>query len=105
MKSPSLTLPRSTCRVFSGCNRSSLLTTILLTFADHLQRWEMGDPAILSEYLAMSATVGKRIRIEPIVGAIREAVAVGVDPGGGLLLADGEILSVGDIYHLGMSEE
>lgn len=82
------------------CNRDELLIAILRSFADYLERWESGDTGLVREYHARSATIGRQIRIESPDGTLREAIAVGVDKSGALVLANGELLMVGDVVHL-----
>jgi BirA family biotin operon repressor/biotin-[acetyl-CoA-carboxylase] ligase len=78
------------------CNRDDLLVTVLRNFSRYLRRWESKDGELLQEYKVASATIGQRLRIEPQVGAIRESMAVGIDPSGALILSNGEHLTVGD---------
>lgn len=83
-----------------GCNRDELLIAVLQNFAEYFQRWESQDAELVREYEASSATIGRQIRVDLPDGIARESTAVGVDKSGALVLATGELLTVGDVVHL-----
>jgi BirA family biotin operon repressor/biotin-[acetyl-CoA-carboxylase] ligase len=83
-----------------NCNREDLLVNVLQKFAQYLKRWESKDTELIREYERSSATIGQRVRIDSPSGKIWESTATGIDESGGLVLASGEIITVGDIAHL-----
>lgn len=83
-----------------GLERDDLLVTILEHLGAHLERWESGDPKLLEEYLNRSATIGHKVEVELPGGVKLESDAVGIDPSGALVLADGRHITVGDVVHL-----
>jgi len=80
--------------------RDKLLIEILNSFADFFTKWENKDPALLEEYLSVSSTIGKRVRIETPNGFWFEESAVGIDASGALVMVDGTLVTVGDVVHL-----
>ena len=82
------------------CNREDLLVAVLRIFSEYLKRWESKDRKLLPEYETASATIGRRVQIVSPAGMIRESMAVGIDAGGALILANDEHVTVGDIVHL-----
>ncbi len=83
-----------------GIDRNALLVSCLQNFTKLLRRWQEGDLTLVDEYVRLSTTIGRQVRIEAPVGAFREAQAIGVEPSGSLILDDGSAISVGDIVHL-----
>jgi BirA family biotin operon repressor/biotin-[acetyl-CoA-carboxylase] ligase len=81
-------------------DRGSLLVSILQNMTKFLMRWENDDACLIDEYKEISATVGRRVRVEAPSGDITESIAVGIEPSGSLVLIDGTVISVGDIVHL-----
>jgi BirA family biotin operon repressor/biotin-[acetyl-CoA-carboxylase] ligase len=86
----------------------ALLVDILTDFAAILDIWQAHDGSAISSglharYLATSATVGRRVRVELADGTI-EVLASGVDAMGQLLvkMTDGtqRAISAGDVVHL-----
>ena len=85
---------------YSDCDRNVLLTQILKSFSDYLQRWENADSSLLLEYTNISATLGRRVEIE-IPGQVNiTSVATAIDSSGALVLEDGRHITVGDIAHI-----
>ena len=70
---------------------------------DHLFDYSIPEE-LAADYLALSATVGMRVRAELPGGGVLAGTATGIDPYGRLLIArvDGETQAVGagDIVHL-----
>ena len=82
------------------CNREDLIVAVLQSFTEHLKRWESKDNELMQEYEARSATINQRVRIESPTGALWQTTAIGIHPSGALILANGELLTVGDVVHL-----
>ncbi len=79
--------------------RVELLVAVLRELDGRYGRWD----DVAGEYAATCATVGRRVAVEDASG-VRRGTAVGVDPGGRLLVAFGdrppEALSAADVVHL-----
>ncbi len=78
--------------------RAELLVAVLQEMERRLGRWD----EVAREYATACATVGRRVAVED-AGGRREGTAVGVDPGGRLLVDFGrgaEALSAADVVHL-----
>jgi len=54
---------------------------------------------LIVRYRALCSTIGKQVRVDT-GGVTFNATATGLDSWGGLVLADGQVLHVGDITHL-----
>jgi BirA family biotin operon repressor/biotin-[acetyl-CoA-carboxylase] ligase len=103
MQKDQLPVPTATSLALEGygeISREDLLVSILQNFTKLLKRWEVGDQSLISEYLALSSTVGNLVRIEMPAGVTREAQAIGVESSGSLILEDQSVISVGDVVHL-----
>jgi BirA family biotin operon repressor/biotin-[acetyl-CoA-carboxylase] ligase len=85
---------------YSECDRNELLTHILQSFSDHLERWENEDSSLLIEYANVSATLGRQVSIEIPGQSNVVSVATGIDPSGALVLEDGRRITVGDVIHI-----
>ncbi len=82
-------------------DRSELLIKILNEIAFNLRDWEAGED-LIDDYLDSSATMGKSVSALLPDGTSIEGVAIGISAQGELLLADGSVISVGDISHLNL---
>ena len=80
-------------------DRNILLVEVLNRFAANIAAWESGADFI-DAYIARSATIGSQVRAELPDGTAKDGIATGITNRGELLLANGEIVSVGDITHL-----
>jgi BirA family biotin operon repressor/biotin-[acetyl-CoA-carboxylase] ligase len=103
LRQDELPVPTATSLYLQGCtecDRDNLLVAILKKFAHYFTRWESMDNQLVREYELRSATVGQRIRIESPPGRIWESTATGVDTSGALILANNDLLTVGDVFHL-----
>lgn len=103
LRQEELPVPTASSLYLQGCiecNREDLLVTILQKFSQYLRRWEAMDSELIREYENESATIGQRVRIESPNGRIWESTATGIDSSGALILATGELLTVGDVVHL-----
>lgn len=77
-------------------DRDRLLEAFLTAF----RRWAGAPPErMLAEYVRWCATLGRDVTVTGTTGEKR-ARAVGIDPSGGLVLDDGEVVMVGDVVHL-----
>jgi BirA family biotin operon repressor/biotin-[acetyl-CoA-carboxylase] ligase len=85
---------------YSECDRDQLLTEILKSFSDYMQRWENHDSSLVSEYSNMSATVGRQVAIEIPGQQSFTSRATAIDSSGALVLEDGRLITVGDIVHI-----
>ncbi|ADB30544.1 biotin/acetyl-CoA-carboxylase ligase [Kribbella flavida DSM 17836] len=91
-------------------DRATVLAATLRELATRYQEWvdADGDPAVvLPDYQELSATFGRRVRVELPDGRFLEGTASGLDTDGRLVLdtADGpRPLAAGDVTHLRVSE-
>jgi BirA family biotin operon repressor/biotin-[acetyl-CoA-carboxylase] ligase len=82
--------------------RDQLLVALLQALDSRYGRWD----AVAAEYRDACATVGRRVRVEPVGGEV-EGLAEGIDDDGRLLVrADGRLVAVaaGDVVHLRPSD-
>jgi BirA family transcriptional regulator, biotin operon repressor / biotin---[acetyl-CoA-carboxylase] ligase len=104
-------LPATSLRVLGAASldRETLLAGILAGFEHWYQTWRRatGDAersGLHAEYTRLSATLGRRVRIELPGGQVLSGLAVGVDPEGRLLVraSPDAVLPVaaGDVVHL-----
>jgi len=81
-------------------DRNNLLANILINLEDDLQNWQSGRD-LTEKYRELSATIGSQVRVELPGGSSFEATAVDIDETGSLHLDNGQIITVGDVIHLG----
>ena len=86
-----------------GTDKTALAGAILTALETQVSAWEAGaDPRL--DYLAVSATVGTRVRVELGPASAVEGQAVGLDDWGGLVVRhdDGttQAYAAGDVIHL-----
>ena len=104
-------LPATSLRVLGAASldRQRLLAGILAGFEHWYRAWRRaaGDAersGLHAEYIRLSATLGRRVRIELPGGQVLSGLAVGVDPEGRLLVraSPDAVLPVaaGDVVHL-----
>ncbi|MEX0790317.1 MAG: biotin--[acetyl-CoA-carboxylase] ligase [Actinomycetota bacterium] len=79
-----------------ACSRLELLSNLI----EHLAR-EVDGPAdeVVDRYRRWSSTPGRRVRVDLGSGPL-EDLAVDIDPGGGLVLAGGQVVRAGDVLQL-----
>jgi BirA family biotin operon repressor/biotin-[acetyl-CoA-carboxylase] ligase len=84
---------------------SRMTAAVLGAFELIFTEWERldDDSAFAAAYVARSATIGRRVRVEVVGGRVVEGVADAVDSGGRLVVrttAGPEVFSAGDVTHL-----
>jgi BirA family biotin operon repressor/biotin-[acetyl-CoA-carboxylase] ligase len=80
-------------------DRNLLLATILNTFLTLISRFEEGAE-LTPEYLELCATIGKSVVAKLPGGVDIQGVATSIDASGALILASGQLITVGDLIHL-----
>ena len=80
--------------------RNQLLVEILNAFEESFFDWDNGSDAICGEYLELSATIGREVRVEYPDGEYESGLAVSISSRGELVLASGVHVQAGDIVHL-----
>ncbi|GAA3242419.1 biotin--[acetyl-CoA-carboxylase] ligase [Nonomuraea helvata] len=93
-------------------DRDPLLRAVLREVESHYREWTAadGDPeasGLRSAYLAVSATIGRRVRVELPNGQALTGLATGIDLSGHLQVeSEGEryTLSAGDVVHVRTAE-
>jgi BirA family biotin operon repressor/biotin-[acetyl-CoA-carboxylase] ligase len=80
-------------------DRNTLLAAILNDLERDLQQWQNGEN-LIQKYRALSATIGRQVRVALPDGSSVESVAVDIDETGSLHLANGQVITVGDVIHL-----
>ncbi|WP_214408755.1 biotin--[acetyl-CoA-carboxylase] ligase [Sphaerisporangium fuscum] len=89
-------------------DRDPLLRAVLREIETHYREWtgaggDVDACGLRAAYLASSATVGRRVRVELPGDRLLEGTATGVDGSGHLLVRAGGVehtLSVGDVVHV-----
>ena len=81
-------------------SRNQLLSEFLNHFEISFRNWDYGSNAIYDIYLGMSATIGKKVRIEYPNGRFEIGLAVSISRAGELVLENGTFVQAGDIIHL-----
>ena len=97
-----LPVPHATSLRLSGVtklDRNFLLSVLLNAFEKDFLRWDSGE-SFIDHYSRLSATFGRQVAISMPGGKEHRSQALSVDESGCLHLADGEIVSVGDVIHL-----
>ena len=80
-------------------DRNALLADLLNTFLNNFQKWESGAD-LRESYRALSSTLGSQIEISRPDGTSNRGSAIDIDLSGALVLAGGEVVTVGDISHI-----
>ncbi len=90
-------------------DRETVLIAILAELEDWYRRWTRPSPGdaegsgLRAEYLRLSATIGREVRVELPGGTALTGVASGIDPVGRLILdtaAGPAAVSAGDVIHV-----
>jgi len=80
-------------------DRNALLADLLNAFAKNFQSWERGAD-LRGHYRGLSSTLGSKIEISRPDGTNQAGTAIDIDLSGALILAGGEVVTVGDISHI-----
>jgi BirA family biotin operon repressor/biotin-[acetyl-CoA-carboxylase] ligase len=84
---------------FTVLDRNLILAAIINHFEINLEMWEH-DQSFLAEYRSASVTLGRDVEITLPGGEFIRSRAVDISNAGGLMLADGREITVGDVVHL-----
>lgn len=98
-----LPVPTATSLLIEGArnvSRNQLLVEFLINFEKKFLAWDGGSDEITADYLKLSATVGREVRVEYPHGASEDGLAVSISPRGELVLESGRHVQAGDIVHL-----
>lgn len=94
-----------------GPNRTGLLVAVLQTLREAYDAWEvggdLGGTRLSESYQQACVTLGQQVRVELPTGAALVGAAIGIDPGGRLLVEhDGTTTAVaaGDVVHVRRAE-
>jgi BirA family transcriptional regulator, biotin operon repressor / biotin---[acetyl-CoA-carboxylase] ligase len=101
----SLALQVSDAALGGPLSRTEVVRSCLTALGERYLSWQRGatDEELANSYRALSATIGRRVRIELVGGRPMEGVATGVDSGGRLVVRTDsrvQIVSAGDVIHL-----
>jgi BirA family biotin operon repressor/biotin-[acetyl-CoA-carboxylase] ligase len=84
---------------FAVLNRNEILATIINHIEINFQMWELGN-SFLSQYRAASVTLGNEVEVTLPGGEVLHSTAIDISDSGGLMLANGQEVTVGDVVHL-----
>lgn len=102
MTKQELPVPEATSLAIEGgsiLDRNHICALILESLEENFLRFEAGEDFV-EIYTNLSSTIGREVRVELPGGRKIESLAVGIDPTGALVLADGSHISAGDVIHL-----
>ena len=80
-------------------DRNELLISLLAALSVNMAAWEAGAD-ILTDYLLLSSTINQEVEVTLPGSRILRSEAIGISPDGGLILASGETVTVGDVLHV-----
>jgi len=80
--------------------RNKLLIEFLERFEGNFSLWDQGDDEIIDSYRALSATIGREVRVEYPDGRVEIALAQSLSSRGELILDSGSCVQAGDVVHL-----
>ena len=98
-----LPVPTATSLLIAGARnvtRNQLLVEFLNGFEEKFLAWDEGSDEISADYLKLSATIGREVRVEYPNGVSENGLAVSISHRGELILASGQHVQAGDIVHL-----
>ena len=98
-----LPVPTATSLLIEGARdvtRNQLLVEFLNNFEKKFLEWDAGNDEISADYLRLSATIGREVRVEYPHGESENGLAVSISHRGELVLATGRHVQAGDIVHL-----
>jgi BirA family transcriptional regulator, biotin operon repressor / biotin---[acetyl-CoA-carboxylase] ligase len=101
----SLALQASDAALGGPLSRTEVVRSCLTALGERYLSWQRGatDEELANSYRALSATIGRRVRVELVGGRPMEGVATGVDSGGRLVVRTDsrvQIVGAGDVIHL-----
>jgi BirA family biotin operon repressor/biotin-[acetyl-CoA-carboxylase] ligase len=102
MSAEELPVENATSLLISGAScvdRNKILAKILNELESALTSWDSGE-IFVDRYREASSTLGKQVRVHLPDGKVIESRAMDIDPSGGLILENGERITVGDVIHL-----
>lgn len=102
MSKDELPVPDATSLALAESNnldRNFLLIDFLNRFENIFDQWESGAN-LVEKYRQISATIGRKVRVEVIGRDPIEGEAVAISAQGALILSDGFEVNVGDVIHL-----
>ena len=102
MTKQELPVPEATSLAVEGSlhlDRNEICALILRALEENFKRFEAGEDFV-ELYTKLSSTIGREVRVELPGGQKIESLALGIDPTGALVLADGSHISAGDVIHL-----
>ena len=103
MQAHQLPVPTATSLLIEGArnvSRNQLLVEFLGNFEKKFLAWDEGSEQISADYLKLSATIGREVRVEYPDGESENGLAVSISHRGELVLASGLHVQAGDIVHL-----
>ena len=103
MQSHQLPVPTATSLLIEGARdvtRNQLLIEFLNNFEEKFLAWDGGSNEISADYLKLSATIGREVRVEYPHGESENGLAVSISHRGELVLGSGQHVQAGDIVHL-----
>jgi len=82
--------------------REELIAYLLKEIRNEFDAWnlKMDNVEILRKYSELSATLGRKIKLDFQNGDTKESTATGIAENGGLLISGGETIVSADITHL-----
>ena len=97
--------PLSRTELRGSLSRTEVVRSCLTALGERYLSWQRGatDEELANSYRALSATIGRRVRVELVGGGPMEGVATGVDSGGRLVVRTDsrvQIVGAGDVIHL-----
>jgi birA, biotin-[acetyl-CoA-carboxylase] ligase region len=104
LKAEELPVSTATSLLLAGADvtNGEVAVAVLTSLQRWYRRWEAGQD-LSADYQASCSTIGRRVRVEVGPGQARAGEAIGIDPGGRLLVrsgADVEAFAAGDVIHL-----
>jgi len=103
MQPSELPVPTATSIFIEGgqsLTRNQLLPDLLKIFETNFMNWDCGSDEIKATYSQMSATIGRKVRVEYPDGQIESAIAASISARGELVLDTGAHVQAADIVHL-----
>jgi BirA family biotin operon repressor/biotin-[acetyl-CoA-carboxylase] ligase len=101
LRADELPAPIATSLQLEGATEQSR-TTYLVSYLRELENLLLGSEtdSLIAEYTSLSSTIGREVSIELPGAKNHIGVAASIDRSGALTLADGMIVSAGDVVHL-----